>query len=69
MAQVMINILTTTWSSRWTQADPSLQFSVALLALVAFFTNYALAVSPLVVQGSDFVNSVDNTRFQIIGVA
>ncbi len=45
------------------------QFKTTLLALVALLTSYALAVSPLVVKGSDFVNSVDDTRFQIIGVA
>ncbi|KIX92876.1 uncharacterized protein Z520_11352 [Fonsecaea multimorphosa CBS 102226] len=45
------------------------QLKTAFLALVALFASYVLAVSPLVVQGSDFVNSVDGTRFQIIGVA
>ncbi|KIW63970.1 hypothetical protein PV04_08930 [Phialophora macrospora] len=45
------------------------QLKNALLALVALFASYAFAVSPLIVQGSDFVNSVDGTRFQIIGVA
>ncbi|EXJ94399.1 hypothetical protein A1O1_02793 [Capronia coronata CBS 617.96] len=44
-------------------------FKTALLALVALFTSYTFAVSPLVVKGADFVNSVDGTRFQIIGVA
>jgi len=45
------------------------QFTAIFLTLVALFTSYAFAVSPLVVKGSDFVNSVDGTRFQIIGVA
>ncbi|KAK4934902.1 Glycolipid anchored surface protein 4 precursor [Elasticomyces elasticus] len=45
------------------------RFTATLLALVALFTSYTLAVSPLVVKGSDFVNTVDGTRFQIIGVA
>ncbi|OCT44691.1 1,3-beta-glucanosyltransferase gel2 [Cladophialophora carrionii] len=45
------------------------QLQTTLLALIALFTSYAFAVSPLIVQGSDFVNSVDGTRFQIIGVA
>ena len=45
------------------------KFRAALLVLVALFTTYTCAVSPLIVQGSDFVNSVDGTRFQIIGVA
>ncbi|KAH0834365.1 hypothetical protein AYO21_04192 [Fonsecaea monophora] len=45
------------------------QLKTTFLALVALFASYVLAVSPLVVQGSDFVNSVDGTRFQIIGVA
>ncbi|KIX00041.1 uncharacterized protein Z518_10968 [Rhinocladiella mackenziei CBS 650.93] len=42
---------------------------MTFLALIALCTTYAFAVSPLVVKGSDFVNSVDDTRFQIIGVA
>ncbi|KAJ9613133.1 Glycolipid anchored surface protein 4 precursor [Cladophialophora chaetospira] len=45
------------------------QLKTALFALVSLISSYVLAVSPLVVQGSDFVNSVDGTRFQIIGVA
>ncbi|KAK5560849.1 Glycolipid anchored surface protein 4 precursor [Exophiala xenobiotica] len=45
------------------------QFKAAFLCLVALFTSYACAVAPLVVKGSDFVNSIDDTRFQIIGVA
>ena len=45
------------------------QFKAAFLCLVALFTSYAFAVAPLVVKGSDFVNSIDDTRFQIIGVA
>lgn len=38
---------------------------VALFALLSI----AFAVSPLIVQGADLVNSVSNARFQIIGVA
>lgn len=45
------------------------QFKAAFLCLVALFTSYAFAVAPLVVKGSDFVNSIDDARFQIIGVA
>jgi len=48
--------------------DPS-QFSLALLAFVACLTSYVLAVSPIEVRGADFVNSVDGSRFQMIGVA
>lgn len=49
--------------------DMLLQFSLALLALVASFTSYVSAVSPIEVRGADFVNAVDGTRFQMIGVA
>ncbi|KAJ9643825.1 Glycolipid anchored surface protein 4 precursor [Knufia peltigerae] len=44
-------------------------FKAMFFALVALFTSYASAVAPLVVKGADFVNSIDDTRFQIIGVA
>lgn len=46
-----------------------MQFKAMFFALVALFTSYASAVAPLVVKGADFVNSIDDTRFQIIGVA
>jgi hypothetical protein len=49
--------------------DSIWQFSVTLLALVACFTSYVFAVSPIEVRGADFVNAVDGTRFQMIGVA
>ena len=58
--------------------EPSLQLVAQLMnpqflntftALIALFASSVLAVSPLVVKGADFVNSVDNSRFQIIGVA
>ena len=49
--------------------DSFWQFSLSLLALVACFTSYVFAVSPIEVRGADFVNSVDGTRFQMIGVA
>jgi 1,3-beta-glucanosyltransferase GAS3 len=45
------------------------QFLVLLLTALAFFTTLTLAVTPLQVQGSEFVNSVNGDRFQIIGVA
>ncbi|KIW12227.1 hypothetical protein PV08_09503 [Exophiala spinifera] len=45
------------------------QFKAMVLALVALFASSAFAVAPLVVKGADFVNSIDDTRFQIIGVA
>lgn len=40
-----------------------------LFATLAFVTTVTLAVSPLKAQGSEFVNSVNGDRFQIIGVA
>jgi hypothetical protein len=40
-----------------------------LLATFAFFTTFTFAVSPLKVQGSEYVDSVSGDRFQIIGVA
>ncbi|RMZ77724.1 hypothetical protein DV738_g4278, partial [Chaetothyriales sp. CBS 135597] len=40
-----------------------------LVALTALLASTVLAVTPLEVKGSDFVNSVDGTRFQILGVA
>lgn len=39
-----------------------------ILALFALFTSLASAVAPITVQGSDFVNSANGDRFQIIGV-
>lgn len=39
------------------------------IAIVALFTALTYAVSPLTVQGADYVNSVNGDRFQIIGVA
>jgi hypothetical protein len=45
------------------------QFLNTFTALIALLASSVLAVSPLVVKGADFVNSVDNSRFQIIGVA
>lgn len=35
----------------------------------ALFTTLTYAVSPLKVQGSEYVNAVNGDRFQIIGVA
>ncbi|RMZ91911.1 hypothetical protein DV736_g851, partial [Chaetothyriales sp. CBS 134916] len=40
-----------------------------VVALTALFASYTLAVTPLEVKGADFVNSVDGTRFQMLGVA
>lgn len=37
--------------------------------LLALYTSVASAVQPITVQGADFVNTVTNSRFQIIGVA
>lgn len=45
------------------------QILVLFLTAFAFFTTLTLAVTPLKVQGSEFVNSVSGDRFQIIGVA
>ncbi|MCJ1414056.1 hypothetical protein MMC32_000381 [Xylographa parallela] len=39
------------------------------LVLFALWTSIAFAVQPIKVQGSEFVNSVTNQRFQVIGVA
>lgn len=47
----------------------SLQSCNTVFRLVALFGAVAAAVQPVKVQGSDFVNSVTNARFQIIGVA
>ncbi|RVX67172.1 hypothetical protein B0A52_08606 [Exophiala mesophila] len=44
-------------------------FPTLTTALFALFVSNVFAVSPLVVRGADFVNSVDGSRFQIIGVA
>jgi hypothetical protein len=40
-----------------------------VLTALAFFTTFTVAVTPLKVQGSEYVNSVNGDRFQIIGVA
>ena len=46
----------------------SLQVHAAFAALSALVST-AVAVTPMAVRGADFVNSVDGSRFQIIGVA
>jgi hypothetical protein len=43
--------------------------SVVQLAVAALCFSTALAVKPLVVNGSDFVNSATGNRFQLLGVA
>ena len=40
-----------------------------IFATFALFTILTYAVSPLKVQGSEYVNAVNGDRFQIIGVA
>ncbi|MCJ1470591.1 hypothetical protein MMC07_009237 [Pseudocyphellaria aurata] len=40
-----------------------------LFAAIVLYNSFASAVQPITVQGSNFVNSVTNDRFQIIGVA
>lgn len=40
-----------------------------ILALLALHATAALAVQPLVIEGSDFVNSKTGNRYQILGVA
>lgn len=45
-----------------------MQFLYPLAAAIAVFASIASAVNPIVVQGSDFVDSVSKDRFQIIGV-
>ena len=37
--------------------------------ILAFCVYFTVAVQPIKVQGSDFVNTITNDRFQIIGVA
>jgi hypothetical protein len=44
------------------------QIQAAFAALSAIVST-AVAVTPMAVRGADFVNSVDGSRFQIIGVA
>lgn len=46
-----------------------LQLQRPLAVLSALFASLTYAVSPLKVEGSDYVNSVNGERFQIIGVA
>jgi hypothetical protein len=45
------------------------QFLTSCLAAGALFSSYVSAVTPLVVEGADFINSVDGARFQVLGVA
>lgn len=40
-----------------------------LAAAGALLASTAYAVTPVVVQGSDFVNAISGSRFQMIGVA
>lgn len=47
---------------------PSIQFKSALAA-GALLASAAQAVTPVVVQGADFVNAISGSRFQMIGVA
>ena len=44
-------------------------FGLTSTLLLALYASIASAVQPIKVQGSDFVNTVTNNRFQIIGVA
>jgi hypothetical protein len=41
---------------------------LALFSLFSLFTTFTLAVTPVKVEGADFVNAVTGSRFQIIGV-
>ena len=41
----------------------------AAFAALSALVSTAVAVTPMAVRGADFVNSVDGSRFQIIGVA
>lgn len=45
------------------------QFLTSVLAAGSLFTSYVSAVTPLIVEGADFINSIDGARFQVIGVA
>ncbi|KAG0651470.1 Glucan elongating glucanosyltransferase 2, partial [Hyphodiscus hymeniophilus] len=40
-----------------------------VLSLLALCANLVLAVQPITIKGSDFINSVTGNRFQIVGVA
>lgn len=50
------------------QLTATLQIQAAVAAVSALVST-AVAVTPMAVRGADFVNSVDGSRFQIIGVA
>jgi hypothetical protein len=58
----------------WSNMSPNLPFTdgaqiSAAVAALSTFVSTAVAVTPMAVRGADFVNSVDGSRFQIIGVA
>ncbi|OBT65637.1 hypothetical protein VE03_05601 [Pseudogymnoascus sp. 23342-1-I1] len=52
-----------------TTRDKSAHASRASIALLALCAQVATAVTPLIVNGTDFVNSVTGQRFQVIGAA
>ena len=71
---LLVNILSITWF--WYGSGQSFDKSIELttfqklvLLSIALLISVAYAVQPIKVQGADFVNSVTNARFQIIGVA
>ena len=55
-----------TFFSQTNQLTRWLKFTLVLFAL---WISIAFAVQPIKVQGSEFINSVTNQRFQVIGVA
>ena|SRR5579862_8889165 len=46
-----------------------LRAAIQLLSLQVLFIRHAFSVRPIVVQGNEFINSVSNDRFHIVGVA
>ncbi|KAL3421965.1 glycolipid anchored surface protein [Phlyctema vagabunda] len=60
-------------TTRKTRSNPARRmFGTALMrigAALALCSSTAVAVTPLVIQGSNFVNSVTGNRFQVVGVA
>ena len=45
------------------------KFLTSVLAAGSLFASYVSAVTPLIVEGASFINSVDGARFQVVGIA
>lgn len=50
------------------RSDVAVQSYARLLTAVCSLATTAVAVHPLVVEGTDFVNSVTKERFEFIGI-